>query len=338
MNIRLTARALEGMEEYLPIENHSLHAEILLPASGSPEETQIRITADKPFEGVIRIALGTDKSAAPPRFFLPGFMYGTNRGDAPLVVDSKAPRLRAECEFPASPWWMVRSDRLSHPCAMMFTDGRILGLSASPYYILRDKTRTPWMPGLTGSFDQYAGFGCSLTDREVWYTLGYENAPWMFVDSHHILPRKLDRENCFRIRAGESVTAALRCFDLPAEDERDIHTILKQVYTLWHELPRKQHTVYETVRDIATAISRDAWIPASHCYAGFVFDRGGYFETRLLPSISWTNGLSAAVPMLLSARRLHNEEMRRQALDCIDHIVNTCLNPRNGLPSRLPGV
>ena len=332
MNIRLTARSKEGTEEYLPIERHSLHAEILRPASGDPEEMQVRITADSSFEGVVRIALGTDEPAASLRFFLPGFMYGTNRGEAPLVVDSKAPRLRTDEAFPASPWWMVRSDRLSHPCAMMFTGSRIIGLAASPYYVIRDGVRTSWMPGLSGSFDQYAGFGCSLADREVWYTLGYENAPWMFVDSHHILPRKLDQENCFRIRQGESVTVALHCFDLPADDEREIHTILKQVYALWHESPRKRCTVHETVRDIAAAISRDAWIPAAHCYSGFVFDRGGYFENRLLPSVSWTNGLSAAVPMLLSARRLHNGEMRRQALDCIDHIVHTCLNPRNGLP------
>ena len=101
MNIQLTARALEGAEEYLPFDNHSLRAEILPPSPGCPEETQIRITADKPFEGVIRIALGTDKPAAAlPRFFLPGFMYGTNRGEAPLVVDSKAPRLRTDEAFP----------------------------------------------------------------------------------------------------------------------------------------------------------------------------------------------------------------------------------------------
>ena len=332
MNIRLTARIMDGAEEYVPAEKYSLRAEIPDPVSCNSAETQIRITADSSFEGVIRISLGTDRPVASPRFFLPGFMYGTNRGDAPLVTDSKTPRLRMDSVFPASPWWMVRSDRLSHPCAMMFTGDRILGLTASPYFVVCNETRMAWQPGLAGSFDQYAGFGCSLAEHEIWYTLGYENAPWMFVDSHHFLPRNLGPENCFRLRKGESVTFTLRCFDLPAEDEREIHTVLKQVYTLWHEPPRRQSTVYETVRDIATAISRDAWIPASHCYSGFVFDRSGYFENRLLPSISWTNGLSAAVPMLLAARRLHHEEMRRQALDCIDHIVNSCLNSRNGLP------
>ena len=332
MEIRLTARRKEGPEEYLPPATFSLHTEARFPASSGMGQAEIRITAGSGFEGVIRIALCDESPDPSARFFLPGFMYGTNRGDAPLVVDSKTPRLRTEGGFPASPWWMVRSDRLSHPCAMMFRNGRITGLSASPYYIRTDRGREEWRPGRSGSFDQYAGFGCSLTDHEVWYTLGYENAPWMFVDSHHILPRKPLGDNCFRISPGETVTVNLYCFDLPAEDEREIHSVLKQVYSLWHEPPRRQSTVYETVRDIASAVAADAWIPEARCYSGFVFDRGTHCEYRLLPSIAWTNGLAAAVPMLLSSHRLQNEVMRAQALDCINHIVTTCINSRNGLP------
>ena len=332
LNIRLTARKKGSPEAYVPIDRAGLRAEIRQSVPDSPLNTEIRFTADSPFSGIIRIALCAETPDESARFFLPGFMYGTNRGDAPLVVDSKAPRLRRDSSFPASPWWMVRSDRLSHPCAMMFSGGRILGLSASPYYIRQAGHRTAWQPGQSGSFDQYAGFGCSLPDCEVWYTLGYENAPWMFVDSHHILPRKQPDENCFQIGEGETVIVRLSCFDLPAEDEREIHTVLKQVYACWHESPRKQCSVYETVRDIASAIARDAWIPDAHGYSGFVFDKGSHYETRLLPSITWTNGLAAAVPMLLSSRRLHQEPMRRQALDCIQHIVDNCINSRNGLP------
>ena len=332
MNIRLTARRKGDPADYAPAEAHSLFAEILQTASGSPSEIRIRITAGEDFDGIIRIAYGVNHADSSARFFLPGFMYGTNRGDAPLIVNSKAPRLRMESNLPASPWWMVRSDRLSHPCAMMYLDGRILGISASPYYVCNSGKRTAWQPGQTGSFDQYAGFGCSLADGDVWYTLGYENAPWMFVDSHHIFPRKEPVENCFRIGKGETVEVVLHCFDLPAEDERTIHDILKWVYARWHEPPRRKSTVHETVRDIAIAISRDAWLPESHGYTGFVFDRETYFENRLIPSITWTNGLAAAVPMLLSARRLHDRDMRAQALDCIDHIVNHCINSRNGLP------
>ena len=332
MNISLAARRTDSPEEYRELSCCSLTKEIQVTEKEDCREAEIRISAGEDFAGVIRVALRADGNPSSARFFLPGFMYGTNRGEAPLVVDSKAPRLRMKEDFPASPWWMVRSDRLSHPCAMIYLNGRITALTASPYYVWDNGCRTAWQPGLSGAFDQYAGFGCSLENGEVWYTLGYENAPWMFVDSHHILPRKPLGENCFRLEKGETVTLRLTCFDLPAADEREIHRVLKQVYGLWHEPPRTLCSAAETVRDIASAIAEDAWVPENHCYSGFVFDKGDHYENRLLPSISWTNGLAAAVPMLLSAHRLHNSRMRSQALECIDHITAGCLNRENGLP------
>ena len=86
------------------------------------------------------------------------------------------------------------------------------------------------------------------------------------------------------------------------------------------------------VRTIAEAVGSAAWLPRYRAYAGFVFDKPDSQEVRLLPSISWTNGLAAAVPMLEASLRLHREDLRNQALQCISHIVQTSINPRNGLP------
>lgn len=340
MEIKILSRAENGAEEYISLEENALSAEIMKKEEEST--TEIRITAKKDFNGVIRIGLSPKSSEqiskdkilsdALPEFFLPGFMYGTNRGEAPLVVDSKTPRLRLEDNFPASPWWMVRSDRLSHPAALMYENGRVTGFAASPYYIFSEGEKIAWEPGLEGDFVQYTGFGCSIENSEVWYTLGYENAPWMFFHSHEIRDRKPLKENCFSIKAGECVTVKLYCFDYEAEDECGIHTALKQVYEKYHENPRKASTVAETVRDISTAIMEDAWTDEGHCYNCFVFDKGDHYEYRLLPSISWTNGLSAAVPMLISAHRLSNEKMRLQTIDCIDHIVDCSINEKNDLP------
>lgn len=326
----MTARRTGAPEEYTPLAENGLCAQVeLLP--GSPGTASITLTAQEDFRGVIRIALPV--GAADPRFFLPGVIYGTNRGETPLVVDSQCPRLRREEEFPAWPWWMFRSDRLSHPCALAYGGGRLVGFAASPYY-LRDQqgARIAWEPGVTGTFDQYAGFGCSLVPDEVWYTLGYENAPKMFVDSHKIRPRAEMGPNCFTLSKGERFTVQLHVFDLPATDERELHTALRWVYARYHETPRHLCTVRDTVRMMTTAIARDAWLPEHHAYSGFVFDRGDHFEFRPLPSISWTNGLSAAVPMLTSAHRLGDETMRAQAIDCIEHIVRHAINPKNGLP------
>lgn len=332
--LTLTARRKGASEEYTPLDANSLHAQVRILSgtsmSDAPLVQEIIITAETAFEGVIRIAMPV--VAGTPRFFLPGFMYGTNRGEAPLVVDSKCPRLRQNGEFPASSWWMVRSDRLSHPCAFAYGDGRLTGFAASPYFVYCDNQRKPWQPGIQGEFDQYTGFGCSLQPGEIWYTLGYENAPWFFLDSHQYSPRTPLDANVFTLAKGETVAVYLHCFDIPAGDERALHDALKWVYWQYHETPRRLLSVKETVRDIATAITHDAWLPEHHTYSGFVFDRGDHFEYNPLPSISWTNGLSAAVPMLISSLRLKDEAMRQQALDCIDDIVDHSINEQNDMP------
>jgi len=335
-NLTVTARPKGEDTTYLPIESQPLDTHITYingdGTADNPYKINIEIsnTGSDVWQGVIRIALTEERSEL--RFFLPGVIYGTNRGEAPLVVDSKCPRLRKSGEFPASSWWMVRSDRLSHPCAFLYGEGCLAGLAASPYFVYQDTERNEWEPGVQGTFDQYTGFGCSLQSGEVWYTLGYENAPWMFVDSHHYFPRTPLGENCFEIKAGETVSFYVYCFEYPAEDERGLHDALKWVYGKYHEEPRRLCSVQETVRDIATAIARDAWLPERHMYSGFVYDRGDEFEYNPLPSIAWTNGLAAAVPMLTSAIRMKNEEMRQQALDCINHIADNSVNRKNDLP------
>lgn len=337
MNLIFTAR-LSGAatEEYLPAETQGLSVVTSREqGDGSPEHPvqlciRVKNIGSEVWRGVLRVALPV--KPAEPRFYLPGVIYGTNRGEAPLVVDSKCPRLRKNGEFPASPWWMVRSDRLSHPCAFSYGEGRMTGFAASPYFVYRDAVRDAWEPGVQGTFDQYTGFGCSLQSGEVWYTLGYENAPWLFVDSHHYVPRASLGENCFEIMAGETVVFSLYCFDYPAEDERALHGALQWVYEKFHELPRQVCSVQETVRDMAGAIARDAWLPEQHMYSGFVYDKEEKFTYNPLPSIAWTNGLAAAVPMLTSAIRLKDEAMRQQALDCINHIVEHSINEKNDLP------
>lgn len=41
-------------------------------------------------------------------------------------------------------------------------------MAASPYYVRRDGRREAWRPGITGEFEQYAGFGCSLKLGREW--------------------------------------------------------------------------------------------------------------------------------------------------------------------------
>lgn len=297
------------------------------------------------WEGVIKAEL----KLAPvrQRFFLPGFMYGTNKGHSPLRHAYMYPRMRpGNCEQPASSWWMIRADRLSHPCAVAFGDGSFVGLSTSPY-VVKDKNGelTGWEPGTTERPLQYNGYSCSIGDDEkggtVGFTLGYENAPWLFVSSANIQKRPSIRRQSILLHPGETISVAVDLFDVPAKDETELAKILEHVYKRFHQSPRTVGSPEKAVSDLSSAIFKNAWLPKDHMYAGFVFDIPSDLATRLddsdhtyqkLGSSSWTNGLSAAAPMLASAIRLGNEEMRAQALECINDIVLNSANPHNNLP------
>ena len=335
--VQFSAREQGREDDYFPLGETALSQEVTaMGGSGAAHDPNIlRITVrncgDQDWHGIVKIDLPF--SSEEPRFYLPGFLYGTNRGEAPLATSAKVPRLRkGPAEFPASPWWLTRSDRLSHPAALAFTGSRTVGLCASPYFLLRDGRKLPWKPGEEGAFLQYAGFGCDLERRTVSYTLGYENAPWFFPHSRAREPRAALGENTFTLAAGEKITFSLAVFDTAAEDERSVLTVLEWVYRAFHQSPRRCQTPGEAVGRIAQAVFSDAWLPEKKAYSGFVFDKPEGYELRPLPSISWTNGLSAATPMLLAGLRLGREDIRAQAICCIDHIVGNSINPRSGLP------
>src|SRR5690606_34582231 len=138
-----------------------------------------------------------------PRFFLPAFMYGTNRGEAPQNVPNEFPRLReGHPSRPSSTWWMMRSDRLSHPVALVYDNGKVYGICASPYWITQHGRKQQWQPGVEGDFVQYGGYSCSIEKGTVGYTLGYENAPLLFIKSRLVKERAPLADNCFELAAG----------------------------------------------------------------------------------------------------------------------------------------
>ena len=300
--------------------------------------------------GVIKFeaAFKADK----PLFFMPGFMYGRNTGSFPRGGRKEFPRIRkSECVRPESKDWMVRSDRLAYPVSLIYDNGKILGISASPYFVKENKTKVPCDvkddTSVSKDFYQYSGFTCCM-NREITkngetgeyatcgYTLGYENAPWLFVQTATVLERApLTEENCFTLKAGESVSFALRIYYYPAEKITDIYEALKEVYGDYHQPPRSmgEMTITDATLSLASAVADYAWIPEDHMYTGFVFDKPEGFTYNKIQSLSWTNGMAVACPMLLAGLRLENDKMREQAIDCIDYIINNCMNEASGLPN-----
>lgn len=338
--LRITARnCAQEDTNYSDIQQHGLSSSFeITDGNGSVDhpflvEMTLRNISNAAWAGVIHVELPFDKTN--PQFYLPAFMYGRNRGDAPLNVPKEFPRLREKSTSrPASPWWMVRSDRLSHPAAFAYDNGKIYGLCASPYFIYKDGTKQQWEPENEGAFYQYNGYTCSLDKGSIGYTLGYENAPWLFIKATLVKEREPLKENVFELEVGESISFKLELFEYPAESALAVNKAIQHVYYRYHQKPRKASTIRTAVEDLASAISNDAWIAEDQSYSGFVFqDRvsGGYQYNKIY-SLSWTNGLSVAVPVLMASLRLSDEVMREQAISFISNTVDNALNPSSGLP------
>ena len=351
MKIIVSAREQNHSTDYLPIETFELEAQLTwTEGEGSclnPKHLQVRVKncADTAWNGIIRVELC--RKLQNTKVFMPGFMYGRNRAEAPLTTPRKFPRIRkGEPSLPASPFWMVRGDRLSNPSAFLYGTGGVLGFGASPYWIKDGEQKKAWTADKdwrTEEFYQYAGYSCDIEkmiDGEyyaaVGYTLGYENAPWLFVQSLTIHERaSLSDQNCFRLEPDEEVCFELRVYDYAAEKEASVQDAIENEYKMIHQAPRRLDgiSINKATKDIATAIADAAWIEEEAAYSGFVFEQpDGSHTYNYLGSLSWTNGLSVAVPMLLSGLRLQDERIRGQAIKAIQNIVEHCMNTESGLP------
>ncbi|MBY0204072.1 hypothetical protein [Paenibacillus cucumis (ex Kampfer et al. 2016)] len=342
MELIFTARSRrqEGTA-YTGMRTHNLQTNVNMSAgTGSaddPKQAQITIKNEgsQRWSGVIHVELAFDKQQ--PRFFLPAFMYGRNRGEAPQNVPNEFPRIREGTPSrPSSLWWMVRSDRLSHPAALVYDSGRIAGLSASPYWVESKHSgqKQPWYPGQTGTFLQYGGFTCSIEKGTVGYTLGYENAPLLFIKSRLVHERSALAESVFVLEAGESVAFTLELYDYESSSPLGINPALEHVYQKYHEHPRQGSDIRTAVSDMSAAVRDYAWLPDDRHYSTFVYEdaeSGGYRYNKII-SISWTNGMTIATPMLLAALRQNDEPMRQQALSCITNIIENAMNSESGLP------
>lgn len=339
MEFILSARG-RGQEDtnYLPPDVYHLNASVDSMGGDGNFKTPfcVKVTIcnenkDK-WAGIFHVEMKFNKKN--PRFFLPAFMYGRNRGESPQNVPNEFPRLRENLNRPSSPDWMVRGDRLSHPVAMVYDTDKLYGFSASPYFIYADSKKQQWQPQLEGKFYQYTGFSCSLSKGTIGYTLGYENAPWLFVKSHDVRERAPLGDNCFELDQGETVEFQLEVYELDADSELAVNSVVREVYYHYHQSPRRTGDIRTAVTDLAGAVYRDAWLPDEKSYAGQVFedDNTGSYRYNKILSISWTNGLAVAVPVLIAALRLGDESMREQAITCITNIMEHSRNPLTGLP------
>ena len=340
MELKISRRSkYEQSLKYFPIEHDGLKVEYSFTegdgSSSNPYNFILEIsnTQIEKWEGIFHIELNIKQKDA--RFFMPAFLYGRNRGEIDRHPNSRLfPRLReGQVSIPYSPYWMVRADRLSHPVSLMYADGSVYGISASPYFIKKNGSVIPWTPDEKGEFYRYNGFSCRMENgSSIGYTLGYENAPILYVDSYFIKEDKVSGQNYISLEKEEKLTVPIYIYSFKSEDERHINKVIMDVYKRFHEPPRKGALLKEGVQDISKAIYEDAYIDEIKNYSTQVYLENNSVRKNPLASISWTGGVEVATPLLMAALRLDREDMREQALKCIQSIVDSSLNEKSGLP------
>jgi hypothetical protein len=285
--------------------------------------------------GVLRFNL--EVAGKNPSFFLPGFIYGTNRADVKMHPKCRKfwPRLSLDVDtMPYANHFFVRSDRLSYPVSMVYVNKMFYGISGSPYRIKDGNKEQQWMPIKKGEFSGFNGFGCKLgkDTSSVSYTLGYENAPWLYIAGSNIKFQEFTEDNCISITAKGTKTFDVYVYAFKNEDERGQTEILKHQNKLFHQSPAKDATPKTAMQDLTKALFDDGFNKESKLYCTSVqlvndtVKQGDFF------SIAWTGGIQVATPMLMSAIRMNNEEYRNQALESIQNMVDNSLNPKSGLP------
>lgn len=321
IKLDFVVRRKEDSKVYIRAEEAGLKTDCFEKKSDKiKKEITVKITnnSGRDFVGVIHIKVKCDTDE--PKFFMPGYIYGRNTADMPSSGRKPFPRIKEGAEqMPESEFFMTRSDRLAEPVGIMYDGGRVVGISAAPV--------------INGKF---CGFSCNINDEgksSVGYTLGYENAPWLFVQTATVKERKtLEEENSFSLSDGEEFSFDVTVYDYCGEDERAIYKALEDTYFRFHESPRKIEGMdaKKAVGLLSTAIRDFAWIEEDKAYTGFVFDKPEGLSYNKIPSVSWTNGLAVAVPMLLAADTLGDEKARKQSIAFIEETIEKSFNDKSG--------
>ncbi|MCR5684335.1 MAG: hypothetical protein K6G81_02800 [Lachnospiraceae bacterium] len=347
-NIACVARrAHSGECDYYPCDTFGLRMELFgNKGNVNPVSSEVKVrisnTSDGDFRGVIHLKLMIN--AGEPKFFMPGFMYNTNTAEKPSSGRKAFPRIkRNPAGRPESEFFMTRSDRLAEPVSLVYDKGHVQGIAAPPYWVKDGERPVPvsFEEGVRkpqgASFLQFGGFSCSINDDgrvSAGYTLGYEDAPWLFVQTANVLEREaVDESNSFCIRAGGTIEFPIIIYDYNGEDERAIYRAITDVYDHYHECPRSIPGMDEVkaLSLLSGAIRDNAWLEEDKMYSGFVYDRENGPRFNKIGSLSWTNGLAVAVPMLFAANRLKDDAARSQSLSFIDNVVRNSYNKDSGL-------
>lgn len=331
----------DAKTEYIPSEK----ANILFSCSLKSQDeiakfydVSIKNNSLDDFVGIIHIKV--TKNTANPKIFMPGYMYNTNTAD--MVMDNRKafPRIKhnSECKY-ESPFWMTRADRLAVPVCLAYDNGKIFGISSSPYWMGNDSDYKMYVPydRAAGSLYKHNGFSCEVKENgttSLGFTLGYENAPFLFVQTATVIDREdVGEHNSWILKGHEEISFELAVYDYSGDSEQAVNKAVRHAYNRFHQSPRTIAGMNpkKAVELLSGAIRDYAWLPEENMYTGFVYDKPDGNISNKIGSLSWTNGLAVATPMLMAANMLGDEVSRNQALCFINNVLDNAYNKSSEL-------
>ena len=275
------------------------------------------------------------------KFFMPAYMYNRNRGDHPLYLSYE--ERKGMFDFPkigtgphpmTAQRHMVRGDRLSHPVSALYLNGELLAISAPPTLAGDGECLRGTVESSRENVFQYSGYYCSHSQEGngVGFTIGYENAPHLYVCSTSPVKDCPFEQTALTLRTGQTVVVAFEIFHAHGEDERILAKVIREVYQKYHQPCRLGITQEDGLSMLAGALYRDAYQEELCNYANLVYEKDSALRFATMKSTAWTGGFQVSFPALLASARLHDEKLHTQSVRSIQTMVEESINPSSGLP------
>lgn len=179
----------------------------------------VRNTSTEKFKGVIAIQVEwsqpTPDAWENTKFFMPAYLYDRNRGDQPLYLSYEErkglydlPKIGTGLHPMTAQKHMVRGDRLSHPVSGLYLNGNLLAVSVPPTLVRENDALRGETASVREDVFQYNGFFCvhAQSGNGVGFTLGYENAPHLYVCSTTPVKDCAWEQTALTLEPGQSVT------------------------------------------------------------------------------------------------------------------------------------
>lgn len=146
---------------------------------------------------------------------MPAYLYDRNRGDQPLYLSYEErkglydfPKIGTGLHPMTAQKHMVRGDRLSHPVSGLYLNGNLLAVSVPPTLVRENDALRGETASVREDVFQYNGFFCvhAQSGNGVGFTLGYENAPHLYVCSTTPVKDCAWEQTALTLEPGQSVT------------------------------------------------------------------------------------------------------------------------------------